>query len=298
MSFGFGVGDIILVSRAFAKVYITVREAPAEQQSLVLELELLRAMVGGIANSTGQFQICADNTSSGSPTPIANCPGNQQLSRCLQLLNNLDEIAAIYMGTCPSERDLNRKKGSRSRRIRWGLYKKNEFVQLLGDLRNLTILLTSYASIKQIETEAPLASAVGFVNWQTPIQLIDALDRPLVFPFERCDTWEVCNFSDRSCNGADFMRFFQGFEDFLKYSFKESAGKDWVEAGRYEIVDESGGGCLDVEGMEEEYQARHEIVYGYGTSKEGLRNSRTQLSLLRPGIPRCQNQGSRACPMV
>lgn len=42
---------------------------------------------------------------------------------------------------------------------------------------------------------------------------------------------------------ADFMRL-KGFEDFLKYSFKESAGSCWVEAGRYEIVDESGGGVL------------------------------------------------------
>lgn len=191
MSFGFGVGDIILVSRAFAKVYITVREAPAEQQSLVLELELLRAMVAGIANSTGQIQIGAVNTTPGLPVSLTNSPGNQQLSRCLELLKNLDNIAAIYMRNYPPDKSLNGKKRSRSRRLKWGLYKKKEFVELLVDLRNLTILLSSYASIKQIENEIPPSSAVRLVNWQTPIQLIDALDRPLVFPFERCDTWEV-----------------------------------------------------------------------------------------------------------
>lgn len=193
MSFGFGVGDIILVSRAFATVYTAVREAPAEQQSLVLQLELLRAMVEGIAKSTSQLQICTANTTPGLPGSVANSPGNKQFSRCLELLNNLDSIAAIYMGNHPSSQGLDAKKGSRSRRLKWGLYKRKEFVELLVDLRNLIILLTSYASIKQIENEIPPPSAAGFINWQTPIQLIDALDRPLVFPFERCDTWEVRN---------------------------------------------------------------------------------------------------------
>lgn len=40
------------------------------------------------------------------------------------------------------------------------------------------------------------------------------------------------------------MRSLQGFVDFLAFSFKNSVGKSWVEAGRFKITDEGGGNIL------------------------------------------------------
>lgn len=188
MSFGFGIGDMVVVSRALVKLYTAIHDAPIEQQTLLLEVEILRHLVGQIAAQTPTTLSppATVYSSLGSQLSMTTAPA-RQLSRCLELLQCLDAIALDYMGNTSSDQTAEKGKKSRSRLFRWGLYKRKEFVQLLGDLRNVTDLLQS---LQQIGNIGPVP-AVVFQNGATHVELIDALDRMRVCSFDMCDTWEV-----------------------------------------------------------------------------------------------------------
>lgn len=184
MSFGFSIGDIVLVSGAVAGLYNTIKNAPEEQQSLMIEVELLRQLTAKIA---------ADRTLL-SPLPIAgsSSPGDliqtsttQQLRRCFELLQNLDNIASQYIANTPSFQTPAGKRKSRSRVFRWGLYKRKEFVGLLGDLRNMISLLHMLQQNGNPNPEHPILDSVTY------IEFTDALDRPWVCTFEHCNTYAV-----------------------------------------------------------------------------------------------------------
>lgn len=185
MSFGFGIGDIILVSGAVVNLYTTIKNAPDEQQSLMIEVEILRQLIVQIAansNFTSPLAIAGCDTQGPQPPTVA----VQQLSRCFQLLHDIDTIATRYIGNSSSLHFPVAGKKARPRVFRWGLYKRKEFVGLLGDLRNMINLLHM---LQQNGNQVP--AQTRFPDSVSYVELTDALDRPWVCSFEHCKTYEV-----------------------------------------------------------------------------------------------------------
>lgn len=180
MSFGFGVGDIVLVSNGAIKFWTTIHNAPTEQADLAKTLELLRELVQRITGSAG--------TLAPKLPPATARALEQHLSLCSKHLRNLDDIVAKYMGNSSSVGGLE-SKIQRRRLYLWGMYKRDEFVQSLEELRKLVLLLLSYAMFERLENAVPV-SPDNFSNCE-PLRLIDALDRETVCSLSMCDTWEV-----------------------------------------------------------------------------------------------------------
>lgn len=174
MSFGFGINDILLLSRALAKLYTTIQNAPDDQQAVQLDLESLRQLVSAIAKHLP------------SETPISRTKSNttEQFLRCLKLLKDLDEIAAVYIGRGAMHHTTS---PGRLRMFRWGLYKRSEFLRLLNDLRERVVLLHS---LQQIWESGPVRM-ITLGDAELPIHLIDALDRRQICYIDACATWEV-----------------------------------------------------------------------------------------------------------
>lgn len=126
MSFGFGVGDIITVSKVAFRVCLAIREAPAEQAAFTLELEFFGQLVGIIGNRISSSDL---------PQSIAASAG-QQVLQCQHLLQKLDGIITKYMATWPVRNGRNQ-----FQRFKWGLYKRDQVARLLGDLRALISFL-------------------------------------------------------------------------------------------------------------------------------------------------------------
>lgn len=184
MSFGFGVGDIVLVSGALFNLYTAISNAPDEQQALMIQVEILRQLIAEIAaDSTlvSPLAIAGCATQGAPPTTAA----AQQLARCFQLLHNLDTIATKYIGNSELQYPVA-SKIARHRVFRWGLYKRKEFVGLLADLQNMINLLHT---LQQRGDPAP--AQIGSPGSVSYVELTDALDRPWVCSFDHCNTYEV-----------------------------------------------------------------------------------------------------------
>lgn len=184
MSFGVGIGDIVLVSGAVVGLYNTIKNAPEEQQNLLIEVELLRQLTAEIATDR---TLVSPIEGPSSAVALIQTPASQQLRRCFQLLQNLDEIASKYITNESFLQTPNAGKRRESRVFRWGLYKRKEFVGLLGDLRNMIFLLHTLQQNGSRGPEQPIRGpdSVSYVT------LTDALDRQLVCSFEHCNTYEV-----------------------------------------------------------------------------------------------------------
>lgn len=185
MSFGFGIGDIVLVSGAAVNLYTAIRDAPVDQQSLMIEVEMMRQLLLQITIGPTPVSplAIAGSAAQGPQSPSA---AAAQFSRCFQLLQNLDTIAAKYIGNSLSLQSPVTGKKARSRVFRWGLYKRREFAGLLGDLRNMIHLLYM---LQQNGNQAP--AQMGSPSSVSHIELTDALDRSWVCSFEHCSTYEV-----------------------------------------------------------------------------------------------------------
>lgn len=179
MSFGFGVGDIVLVVNGGLKFWTTIRDASTEQAELAATLQLLREIV----------QTLTDN---GSLRPPKLSPAKarvlaQYLLRCSKNLQDLDQTAAKYMGDSSSVGGSNSEGQNKLRLYRWGLYKRDEFVQSLEGLRKLVLLAATYGQLEYFVPPSPNSS-----HGCEPLRLIDALDRETVCSIPMCNTWEVC----------------------------------------------------------------------------------------------------------
>lgn len=171
------------------RVYVfspTIKNAPEEQQTLMIEVELLRQLTAQIA---GRSTLLSVPVVAGSASAAAHIqpPATPQLRWCFQLLHDLDTIAVKYIGNNTLLQTPGAGKEHRSRLFRWGLYKRKEFVGLLGDLRNMICLLHTLQQSGNRSLEQPLRvpDAVSYV------ELTDALDRPWVCSFEHCNTYKV-----------------------------------------------------------------------------------------------------------
>lgn len=179
MSFGVGVGDIVLVSNGAIKIWTTIREAPAEQKRLALKLELLRQSVQSIAILAPKLQ-----------PPITSFI-EQQLSQCSEYLRDLDEVVTKYMGNCSPYAGSDGRRQHFLRKLWWGAKKRDALVQSLNELENLVVLLLSYAKLERLENAVP--PSPNTPAGCEPLRLIDALDREAVCSISLCDTWEVCD---------------------------------------------------------------------------------------------------------
>lgn len=177
MSFGVGVGDIVLVSNGAIKFWTTINNAPSEQADLAKALELLRGVVQRITD--------CGSTLAPKLGPATARVLQQQLSLCSKHLGNLDDIVIKYMGhSSDAAPDTKRQ---RRRLFLWGMYKRDEFVQSLEELRKVVVLLLSYVTFENTVPASPNSASN-----REPLHLIDALDRETVCSISMCDTWEVC----------------------------------------------------------------------------------------------------------
>lgn len=179
MSFGFGVGDIILVSNGIAKFWTTVRDAPTEQADLKTSLEFLRQVVQTITDRASKIALNPTGPTAKSLEP--------RLSQCFKHLRNLDNIATKYMGHDTAYVSSRMRK---RRLLLWGACKRDEFVQAINELGKIVLLLLSIAMFEGLQNNVPLALADSPASQS--IRFIDALDRESVCSFRLCDTWEVC----------------------------------------------------------------------------------------------------------
>lgn len=89
---------------------------------------------------------------------------------------------------------------TRGRRLfKWGMYKRDEFVQTLEELRKLVVPLLTYAMF-----ENTLPGALGTAANCEPLRLIDALNREIVCSISMCDTWEVSGSHQSVALGGGF----------------------------------------------------------------------------------------------
>lgn len=177
MSFGFGAGDLVLVSHGAIRFWTTVHNARTEQAELA---KIHRLLGGFVQRITDCGHVLGPKLATTSITL------EQQLSLCVNLLRNLDEIAIKYMGYSPPASDLEIKT-QRRRLFLWGMYKRDEFVESLEKLRQVVVLLLTYVTF---EITAPASFSNSSSNRET-LWLIDALNRETVCSISMCDTWEV-----------------------------------------------------------------------------------------------------------
>lgn len=172
MSFGFGISDILLLSRSLTRLYTAIHNAPTDQQTVQLDLETLREL-GSCLTAHHATAPCMSSTAA------------DQLLRCVKLSQDLDKIVNVYVGRGVIAQT---KSAGRIRVFRWGLYKRAEFMQLLEDLRGRVALLSAL----QQAWECGPVRLVTFSDPKSPVHLIDALDRRHVCYIDACATWEVC----------------------------------------------------------------------------------------------------------
>lgn len=126
MSFGVGVGDIIIVCRMAFQLVSSIRAAPEELESLATELQTLKHCVKAISDRVASTHL---------PDTIARSTG-QQLSQCHNYLQTLEETTTRYTKRCMD------KGGSRPfTRLRWGVYKREKCLELMRELRRLADIL-------------------------------------------------------------------------------------------------------------------------------------------------------------
>ncbi|KAH0608790.1 uncharacterized protein H6S33_001018 [Morchella sextelata] len=154
----------------------------------------------------------------------------EQLSEALATLNVLEQ--------------LNRKlvKGRSFRRAAWEVRGRERFQEyrskLERGLATIDMLFLS-GSMKMVTDEVRETNVVlkrvengmkyvGFSPDHDPIRFIDALNGQRLLPWELCLKWE-------------------DFRSLIQMSFKESAGKSFVERGEYDIVNEESGALMRME---------------------------------------------------
>lgn len=130
MSFGFGISDILLLSRSLAKMYTTIHNAPTDQQTVQLDLETLRELVSCLAKQHAT-------------APLTQSTAADQVLRCFKLLQDLHEIVNVYIGRGSIAQTRLQRSAGRLRVLRWGLYKRTEFMKILEDLRGRVALLSA-----------------------------------------------------------------------------------------------------------------------------------------------------------
>ncbi|KAI5850568.1 hypothetical protein DFP73DRAFT_239062 [Morchella snyderi] len=217
MSFGVGIGDILLVTKIGFTLWVNISGAKKEREDLTAKLmewkdklEIVEPMLANVELS-----------------PRAAKHAREQLTEALATLQVLEE--------------LNRKlvKGKVLRQAAWEVTGRAKFQQYQMDLEKklemLDMLFLS-GSMKMVtdgvrETNVVLKRVenrmkyVGFSPDHEPIRFVDALgyERPL--PFDLC----------------------LNYENIVSMCFKESPGKSFVERGDYDITNEESGALLGPE---------------------------------------------------
>ncbi|RPB07445.1 hypothetical protein P167DRAFT_579267 [Morchella conica CCBAS932] len=219
MSFGVGIGDILLVTKIGFTLWVNLKGAQEEREDLTAKLmqwkdklEIIEPMLADTVKLEPRTVKLA----------------REQLTEALGILENLEH--------------LNRKlvKGKILRQAAWEVRGRATFLEyqtkLEKKLEMLDMLFLS-GSMKMVidgvqETNIVLKrveNGMRYLGFSTPdnapIIFIDALgyERPL--PYDLCLKYE-------------------DFRTIVSMCFKESAGKSFVERGEYDITNEESGALL------------------------------------------------------
>lgn len=136
MSFGVGLGDIVLVSKFGFGLFTAFKNTKSDQTDLALDLESFRILVDVIDKRIAGSQL----------SPEIAASARRQYARCVKFLDLGDETTTKYIKAGQATGDSRRSARDLVRNAKWAMYKKNQFVQLLDDLNKLTQFLDSLLS--------------------------------------------------------------------------------------------------------------------------------------------------------
>ncbi|KAI5841980.1 hypothetical protein DFP73DRAFT_586212 [Morchella snyderi] len=215
MSFEFNIGEFIAAIGDVFRASSEINGSEAERAELTQQLGKFRLSLANVQQLTIDLKL--------SQTSIESVEKQQLAIDALNIDRSVGKIKRKPLGgriPVPLKPGLNGNflgrnvvacKEGNMRETLDNLRKKIVLLELLlQECNSNTILdIDSHTSVRQ-----PLDVEV--------IYFIDAFDRQRVFDFEMCKKWE-------------------DFHDLVKLNLKDSAGKDWVNAGQYEISDETTG---------------------------------------------------------
>ena len=137
MSFGYGVGDIIAVSRLALKVYTAYKDAPDDYRNIADEVDSLHITI----------EEAAQHFESTTLSNKKQKRGKKVLEGCQNVLNDLDALIKEYNALAPANADANASQVFR--RIKLGT---EDIVTLRARLTSNTTLLNGFIQRLDIAT--------------------------------------------------------------------------------------------------------------------------------------------------
>jgi hypothetical protein len=223
MSFGYSVGDFIAIGSLLFKIGATLRDSTgssADYQELVLRFDCLEELLKTVDHQITISQL----------PPSATQAIKIHVSKCELLLRKFDTITEKYKKSL-SQGGSGKTWNDSWRKIGWGLYKRDEILELFDGLGKqmdaIALLLSCFAAcvenydltdyLNLALMESHFSQTVACVAGQVketltvlkrientipqdmslwtpdfkPIKFVDALDMQILLPFEWCRNFKV-----------------------------------------------------------------------------------------------------------
>ncbi|KAF8248514.1 hypothetical protein K440DRAFT_625716, partial [Wilcoxina mikolae CBS 423.85] len=252
MSFGFSVGDFLAVGTLIYQIGTTLRDSTgssADYQDLVLRFDCFEQLLQTVKQQISSSQL--------PPSAVQAIKGH--ILRCKPLLEKFNTTTKKYKLSLAKKCGSGNKMKDTWRKIGWGMYKRDEILELFDGLGKqmdaIHLLLSCYtapavacvasqmnesvAILKRIENNI----AVDLAPWTPdykPIRFVDALDGRVLLPYEHC-------------------RNFKNFQIMLRNHFDGRPGSNWVNTGLFEILNESQMTPLTIQNWEETIMPNMEL---------------------------------------
>ena len=164
MSFGFGVGDVMAISRLAFKVYTACKDAPDEYGNISDEVKSLHIVIDNAAQHFESTTLTDDIRQK----------GQEVLRGCQNLLEDLDSLIRKYNSLAPASTSTSASTSQVLQRVRLGaglVLGMEDIATLRARLTSNTTLLSSF--IQRFDISALVLSIIGTyanipasaVNW-------------------------------------------------------------------------------------------------------------------------------------
>ncbi|KAI5836806.1 hypothetical protein DFP73DRAFT_570522 [Morchella snyderi] len=211
MSFGVGIGDVLLITKLGFTLWVNISGAKEEREELMTNLMDWKEKIESIEPML---------TDHAGMTPHDLIIAKKKFSEAIATLQVLEE--------------LNRKlvKGRIFRRLAWEARGRETFLEYqaklekkLDEIEKLFDCASMMVLKNEVRGNSRLLEGLSEFSNQRTIRFIDALDVKRLIPLDLCQQWE-------------------DFRTILPMFFRDSAGKSFVEKGEYDIMNEENGALL------------------------------------------------------
>ena len=134
MSFGFGVGDVMAISRLAFKVYTACKVAPGEYRNILDEVKVLHIIIDNAAQHFKSTTL-SDNKRQ---------EGQEVLRSCQNLLEDLDSLIGKYNSLAPASTSTSTSTSQVLQRVRLGTSLAEDIATLRARLTSNTTLLNGF----------------------------------------------------------------------------------------------------------------------------------------------------------